>query len=49
MTMEILLCVYLLHCKLEPNQCNIEESNKHRIGWLKVERTIRMESVVYKS
>ena len=50
MTTEILLCVYLLHCKLETIQCNIEESNKHRIGWLKVdERTIRMEIVVYKS
>ena len=52
MKTEILLCVYLLHCKLEPYQCNIEgESNKHRIGWLKVyERTIRrMEIVVYKS
>ena len=50
MTTEILLCVYLLHCKLEPNQCNIEESNKHRIGWLKMdERTVRMEIVVYKS
>ena len=49
-TTEILLCVYLLHCKLEPNQCNIEENNKHRIGWLKVdERSIRMEIVVYKS
>ena len=23
--------------RLEPNQCNIEESNKHRIGWLKVD------------
>ena len=46
----ILLCVYLLHCKLEPNQCNIEENNKHRIGGLKVdERSIRMEIVVYKS
>ena len=46
MTAEILLCVYLLHCKLEPNQCNIEESNKHRIGWLKVDdRRIRMEIV----
>ena len=50
MTTEILLCVYLLHCKLEPNQCNIEESNKHRIGCLKVdERIIRMEIVVYKT
>ena len=50
MTTEILLCVYLLHCKLEPNQCNIEENNKHRISWLKVdERSIRMEIVVYKS
>ena len=28
MIMEILLCVYLPHCILEPNQCNIEESNK---------------------
>ena len=50
MTTETLLSVYLLHCKLEPNQCNIEESNKHRIGWLKVdERTRRMEILVYKS
>ena len=49
MTTEILLCVYLLHYKLERNQCYIEENNKHRIGWLKVdERTIRMEIVVYK-
>ena len=32
MTTEILLCVYLLHCILEPNQGNIEEANKHRIG-----------------
>ena len=41
MTTEILLCVYLPHCIIEPNQCNIEESNKHRIGWLKVdERTM---------
>ena len=47
MTTEIRLCVYLPHCILEPNQCNIEESKKHRIGWLKVdERTIRMEIVV---
>ena len=46
----ILLCVYLLCCKLEPNQCNIEERHKHRIGWLNVdERSIRMEIVVYKS
>ena len=37
MITEILLCVYLPHCILEPNQCNMEESNKHRIGWLKVE------------
>ena len=50
MTTEILLCVYLLRCKLEQNQCNIEERHKHRIGWLKVdERSIRMETVVYKS
>ena len=50
MTTEILLCVYLLHCKLEPNQCNIGESNKHRIVWLKMdERIIRIEIVVYKS
>ena len=34
----------------EAYQCNIEENNKHRIGWLKVdERSIRMEIVVYKS
>ena len=50
MTTEILLCVYLLRCKLEPNQCNIEERHKHRIGWLNVdERSIRMAIVVYKS
>ena len=49
MTTEILLCVYLLHCILEPNRY-IEETNIHRIGWLKVdERSIRMEIVVYKS
>ena len=41
---------YLLLCKLEPNQCNIDERHKHRIGWLNVdERSIRMEIVVYKS
>ena len=46
MTTEILLCVYLLRCKLEPNQCNIEERHKHRIGSPKVdERSIRMEIV----
>ena len=50
MITEILLCVYLSHCILEPSQCNIEESNTHRIGWLKVDReTISMEIVVYKS
>ena len=50
LTSEILLCVYLLLCKLEPNQCNIDERHKHRIGWLNVdERSIRMEIVVYKS
>ena len=38
MITEILLCVYLHHCVLEANQCNIEESNRHRIGWLKVDR-----------
>ena len=44
MTTEILLCVYLLCCKLEPNQCNIEANSKPRIGWLKVdERSIITE------
>ena len=36
MITEILLSVYLPHCIIEPNQCNIEESNTHRIGWLKL-------------
>ena len=38
MITEILHCVYLPHCILEPNQCNVEKNNKHRIGWLKVDR-----------
>ena len=38
MITEILLCVYLPHGILKPNQCNTEVSNKHRIGWLKEDR-----------
>lgn len=37
MITEILLCAYVQYCVQEPNQCNIEVSNKHRIGWPKVD------------
>ena len=30
--------VYVTHCTLKPNQCNIKVSNEHRIVWRKVDR-----------